>query len=169
MSGILSIARADAAERMRRFAFLVVVIAALYAGYLYVPDATAKYHTVMIYGHAGIYNSAFYGATIAALTGGFLAMFGFFLVRGAGERDAECGVDGIVAASPVRKATFVVGKWLSNAAVLWTVAGVSYVAAMAMEMLRNHTVAVNLAGYLSPFLFISVPAMAVVAAIAITF
>lgn len=169
MSAVLAIAGADAAERTRRFAFVVVIAAALYAGYLYVPEASSAYHTVIVHNHGGIYNSAFYGATIAALLDGFLSILGFFLVRGSIERDSECHVDGIVGASPVRKAAFVLGKWLSNAAVLWSVAGVAYVAAMAMEMIRSHSIAVDLLAYLMPYLLITVPAMAFVAAVAIVF
>ena len=67
MSAVLAIAGADAKERMRRFAFVVTIAAALYAGYLYVPGPQAPYHTVIINGHGGIYNSAFYAAAIAAL------------------------------------------------------------------------------------------------------
>ena len=169
MSVVLAIAGADAAERMRRFAFILTIAAALYAGYLYVPEANAAYHTVVIHGHTGIYNSAFYGATIAALTGGFLTLFGFFLVRGAVERDAECHVDAVVGASPVRKGIFVLSKWLSSAAVLWAVSGVSYLAAIVMQALRGQATHLDLLAYVIPYLLITVPAMAFVAAIATVF
>lgn len=169
MNAVWAIAGADAAERIRRFSFIVTIAAALYAGYLYVPEAAAAYHTVVINHHTGAYNSAFYGATIAALTSGFLTLFGFFLVRGAIERDVECHVDGIVGASPVRKATFVLSKWLSNAAVLWTVGGVAYLAAMVMQLLRGNVLQFDLFAYLMPFLLITVPAMAFVSAVATVF
>lgn len=169
MNAVLTIAGADAAERIRRFSFIVTSAAALWAGYIYVPGANSTYHTIVIKGHTGVYNSAFYGATIAALTGGFLALFGFFLVRGAIERDVDCHVDGIVGASPVRKSTFVVSKWLSNAAVLWAVGGFSYLAAMAMQVLRGNALQIEPFAYLIPYLFITVPAMAFVAAVAIAF
>ncbi len=169
MSAVLTIAGADAAERMRRFAFILTIAAALYAGYLYVPEASATYHTVVIHGHGGIYNSAFYGATIAALSGGFLTLFGFFLVRGAIERDAECHVDAMVAASRVRKSVFVLSKWLSSAAVLWAVAGLSYLAAMVMQILRGHSLQVDPLAYVGPYLLITMPAMGFVAAVATVF
>ena len=169
MNAILAIARADVAERMRRFTFILTIAAALYAGYLYVPEATSAYHTVVIHGHTGIFNSAFYGATIAALTSGFLTLLGFFIVRGAIERDVECHVDGIVAASPVRKRTFVLAKWLSNASVLWAIGGLSYLAAMAMQILRGQALQVDVAAFVMPYLLVTVPAMAFVAAIATVF
>ena len=169
MNAVLAIAGADAAERTRRFAFILTIAAALYAGYLYVPAANAAYHTVVIHGHTGIYNSAFYGATIAALTGGFLTLFGFFLVRGAVERDVECHVDAIVGASPVRRRVFVLSKWLSSAAVLWAVSGVSYLAAIAMQVIRAQTLHVDLLAYALPYVLITVPAMAFVAALATAF
>ncbi len=169
MSAVLAIARADVAERVRRFSFIITIAAALWAGYSYVPGVNSAYHTIVINGHTGVYNSAFYGAMIAALTGGFLALVGFFLVRGAVEREIECHIDGIVGASPVRKSTFVISKWLSNAAVLWAVGGVSYLAAMGMQALRGSALQVQPLEYLVPYLLITVPAMAFVAAIATAF
>lgn len=169
MNVVLAIAGADATERMRRFAFIITIAAALYAGYLYVPGAASAYHTVIIHGHTGIYNSAFYGATIAALTGGFLTLFGFFLVRGSVERDVECNVDAIVGASPVRKMTFVFSKWLSNAAVLWAVGGISYVAAIGMQIIRGDASHFDPLAYVMPYLLLTVPAMGFVAAVAVTF
>lgn len=169
MSAVLAIARADIAERIRRFSFIITIAAALWAGYIYVPGANFAYHTIVIDDHTGVYNSAFYGAMIAALTGGFLALVGFFLVRGAVEREVECHTDGIVGASPVRKSTFVLSKWLSNAAVLWAVGAVSYLAAMAMQALRGSGLQVQPLEYLVPYLLVTVPAMAFVAAIATAF
>ncbi len=92
MSAVLSIAGADAAERMRRFAFVVTIAAALYAGYLYVPDIHAGYATVAMNGHRGAYSSAYLAAAISILTSAFLGLIGFYLVRGALERDRTLDV-----------------------------------------------------------------------------
>lgn len=169
MNAILAIAGADAAERMRRFAFMVTIAAALYVGYLYVPSPTSSVHSIVIDNHTGIYNSAFYGASLATLTAGFLALIGFYLVRGSVERDVECHVDGMVAASPVRKATFVLGKWLSNVAVLCAIAAVTSLAVMAVQVLRGGAAQFDFLAYAMPYLLITVPGMAFVAAVAVAF
>ena len=169
MISTLGIAAADAAERTRRFAFLIAIAAALYAGYLYVPDVHSWYATVAIHGHRGIYDSAFLGAAIAILTSSFLGLIGFYIVRGSVERDPVLEVDGIVCASPVRRATFLFGKFLSNLAVLCAIAAISFAAAMVMQELRGQDRRLDLLAYAVPYLLVSVPAMAAVAAVAIAF
>ncbi len=117
MTAIPAIAGADMAERTRRFAFLVTLIVALYGGYLYVPDATAHYATVIIDGYRGIYNSAWMGCmTSDQLSAAFLTLFGFYLVRGAVERDRVLDTGDVVAATPVRNVTFLIGKFATASA-----------------------------------------------------
>lgn len=169
MSAVLSIAGADAAERMRRFSFVVTIAAALYAGYLYVPDIHAGYATVAMNGHRGAYSSAYLAAAISILTSAFLGLIGFYLVRGALERDRTLDVDGVVCASPVRRTTFVFGKFASNLATLCAIAGVSFLAAMCMQELRGEDRHFDIVAYLLPFAFISIPALAMVSALAIAF
>ena len=169
MISTLGIAAADAAERTRRFAFLIAIAAALYAGYLYVPDVHSWYATVAIHRHRGIYDSAFLGAAIAILTSSFLGLVGFYIVRGSVERDPTLEVDGIVCASPVRRATFLFGKFFSNLAVLCAIAAISFVAAMVMQELRGQDRRLDVFAYAVPFVLISVPAMAAIAAAAIAF
>jgi hypothetical protein len=169
VSAILAIAGADATERTRRFTFIVAMAAALYAGYLYVPDIHARYATVAMHGHRGIYNSAYLATAIALLTSSFLGLIGFFLVRGSVERDRNFDVDGIVCASPVRRTTFLFGKFLSNLVTLCAIAGISLIAAMFMQQVRGEDRHFDALAFVMPFLMITVPAMATVSAIAIAF
>lgn len=169
MNRILAIAGADAAERMRRFSFLLTVVATLYVGYLFTPDTHASYATIVIDRHRGLYNSAYLGAATAVLIGCFLSLFGFFLVRGSVERDVELDVSGMVTASPVHRMTFLFGKYLSNLTLLGTVAGITYVAAIIMQLLRGEDRHIDLLAFTLPFLAVSIPGMAVIAAISIVF
>lgn len=169
MSAILAIAGADAAERMRRFTFLIVVALALYAGYVYIPDAHAGYTTASINEHRGLYNSGYVGAATSLLTILFLSLVGFFFVRGSVERDWELHVDGAVASSPVSKITFLLGKWLSNVGVLLAVAALTVLASILMQLWHGEDRSFNLAAYAGPFALITLPAMAVVAALAVAF
>jgi hypothetical protein len=169
VSAVLAIAGADFLERVRRFTFLVTVAASLYAGYLWLPDPHAGYATVIIDDHRGLYTSAFMGYGTAILTATFLSLIGFFLVRGAVERDRDLHTDGIVGASPVGRFAFLTGKFLSNLFVLCTVAAIAFAAAMLMQLLRGEERSFDLLAYLAPFAFVTVPAMALVAAIAIAF
>jgi hypothetical protein len=169
MSAIPSIAGADMAERTRRFAFLVTLIVALYGGYLYVPDATAHYATVIIDGYRGIYNSAWMGCMTAQLSAAFLTLFGFYLVRGAAERDRVLDTGDVVAATPVRNVTFLIGKFASNVGVLAIIAALMYAAAAVMQVIRAEDRHLDPVAYLLPFVLITLPGLSFVAAIAIAF
>lgn len=164
MKRLLAIAGADATERTRRFAFLLTVAVTLYVGYLYFPDMHAGYATIVIGTYRGVYDSAYLGSAIAVLTVLFTSLFGFFLIRGSVGRDAELAVGDIVAASPVRRLTFLFGKFASNLAVLLAVAGISAIAAMIMQQIRAEDRHLDLLNYLVPFAVITLPAMAIVAA-----
>jgi len=169
MNAVLAIAGADAAERTRRFAFLLTIVAALYGAYLYVPDASARYVTVEIGNYRGIYDSAWMGSMAALLSVSFLTLFGFFLARGAVERDHELDVDAIVAATPVRKLTFLLGKFASNLAVLVAIGLIMVVGVAAMQFLRGEDRHIDVLAYLLPFAIVVLPGLAVVAAIALFF
>jgi hypothetical protein len=166
---ILAIAGADATERTRRFTFVVAMAAALYAGYLYVPDIHAHYATVAMHGHRGVYNSAYLATAIALLTSSFLGLIGFFLVRGSVERDRTFDVDGVVCASPVRRTTFLFGKFASNLVTLCAIAGISLIAAIFMQQVRGEDRHFDALAFVMPFLLITVPAMAMVSAVAVAF
>jgi hypothetical protein len=163
---LLAIARADADERTRRFAFILTIVVALYGAYLYVPDLHAPYLTISFDGHRGAYNSAWMGLMTAVLSCSFLSLIGFYLVRGSLQRDRELGTDGIVASTPVGKLPFVLGKWLSNTVVLVVICAIMFAAAMVMQLIRGEDRHIDLSAYLVPFALIVAPGMAFVSAIA---
>lgn len=169
MSGVLAIAGADLGERVRRFTFLFMLAAALYAGYLWVPAPGAGYAAVVVNGHRGLYTSAFLGYATTMLVVVFMSLLGFFFVRGSIERDREFDVDGIVCASPVTRLQFVLGKFLSNFGVLLAISALVMLAAMLMQFLRAEDLRIDPMSYAVPFICIAVPTMAVVAALAVAF
>lgn len=169
MSAMLAIAGADVAERTRRFAFLLTIAAALYAGYVYIPDVHAGYSTVVIQAHRGLYTSAYVAVAATLLSNMFISLVGFFLIRGAVERDRELKVDGLVCASPVKRMTFIAGKFLSNLAVLLTIGALSLVAAMVMQELRGESRHIDVLAYALPYLGYTLPLSALVSALAIAF
>ena len=81
--------RADFLERVRRFSFLLTLGVILLGGYLLVPPAGASYmvglHPVelktLTY-YRGVYNSAWVGSIVAAMTAWLLSLLGFYLVKG---------------------------------------------------------------------------------------
>ena len=168
--------RADFLERVRRFSFLLTLGAILLGGYLLVPPAGASYmvglHPVEVNTWAyyrGVYNSAWVGSIVAAMTAGLLSLLGFYLVKGAIERDRQTGVGQLIAASPLNKPLYILGKWLSNVAVLAAMVGTMAVAAGAMQLVRGEEAHLKLGELLAPFLWLTLPPLVLVAALAILF
>jgi hypothetical protein len=168
--------RADFWERVRRFSFLLTLGVTLLGGYLLVPPAGASYmvglHPVelrtLTY-YRGVYNSAWVGSIVAAMTAWLLSLLGFYLVKGSIERDRQTGVWQLIAASPLSKTLYIVGKWLSNAAVLVAIVGTMALAAGAMQLLRGEEMNLQLGDLLAPFLWLTLPPLILVAALAILF
>lgn len=138
-------------------------------GYSYVPPADANYLTLNLDGHRGVYNSAWIGAMVAIAASLTLSLAGFYLVKETIKRDEETGVGQILAATPLGKPVYTVGKALSNFAVLAVMVGVLAIVAGVMQLIRGEESHINFWKLLAPFLFIGLPTMALVAALAVLF
>ncbi len=86
----------------------------------------------------------------------YLALVSFYVVKGTIGRDIETGVGQIIASTPVGKPTYVLGKWLSNFAVLSVIVFVLIVSAGVMQFVRGEELSLDVWALLGPFL-ISVP------------
>jgi hypothetical protein len=166
---VLAVARADFLERVRRHAFVVTMGLTIYGGYLFLPPNFSPYATLRFDSYRGLYNSAWVGTVTAMLTATWLALAGFYLVKNAVERDRRSGVGAILAATPMTRLGYVLGKALSNFAVLGSIVLMVIVAAGAMQVLRGEDPRLDLFRLLMPFFALTLPAMAVVAAVAVLF
>ena len=166
---LLAIARADFRERVRRYGFLVTVGFTVLAAYAFLPPNHSRYATLQFGGHRGIYNSAYVGCLVAMLTTVFLSLAGFYVVKNAVERDRHTGVGAILAGTPITRLQYVLGKALSNLAVLATMAAVVTVASAAMQLLRGEDSRIDPWQLLAPSLILTLPALAVVAAVGVLF
>lgn len=163
------IARADFLERIRQYAFLVILGLTLLAAYFFVPPAEAAYVTLDLDGYRGIYNSAWIGSSVAISTTLLLSLLGFYLVKNSIERDETTGVGQIIASSSVKKLYYLLGKWISNFAVLSVITVAVMAASLIMQWVRGEERAIEWWPLLSPFLFLTLPFMSVVAALAVGF
>src|SRR5262245_32304718 len=161
--------RADYLERVRRHSFLVTLGLTAYFAYLSLPPNPSPYTTLDIAGHRGIYNSAWVGCQVALMTSAFLSIAGFYLVKNAIERDRLTGVGQILAATPITKGLYTLGKWASNLAVLATMVATLAVCAIGMQLLRGEDRRIDLTAVFVPFVVVTMPAMAVTAAFAVIF
>jgi len=163
------LARADFLQRTRSYGFLITLGLTLYVAYIFIPPNHSSYATLAISGHRGVYNSAYLGSLMALLISPFLSLAGFYLVKNCMDRDVQTRVGQILAATSVTKPLYTLGKALSNFAVLAVIVGVMAVVGCVMQFVRHEDVAIQVGQLLAPLVFVSLPVMAVVAALAILF
>ena len=166
---LFHVIRADFLERVRRQGFLITLGATLWAAYIFLPPNGAKYVTLQVAHHRGLYGSAWVGAAIALLASPFLSLFGFYLVKNTIERDRLTGVGQILATTPLPKWLYTLGKALSNFAVLATLTGLLGVGAIGMQLLRAEDMHIDLVAIFAPLAVVTLPALLVVSALAVLF
>ncbi len=162
---IYHLARADFLERVRRYSFLIMLGLAAFLGY----QVAAGNMTVRLDEYRGEFNSAWVGSIMSLIATFFFGWFGFYLVKGSIGRDRETGVGQIMAATPLSRPVYTFGKWASNFAVLMAMTLVLAIAAIGIQLLAGENLQLDLPAMFAPFLFIAMPMMALVAALAVLF
>jgi hypothetical protein len=99
----------------------------------------------------------------------FVSLVGFYIVKNAVDRDRQTRVGEILAGTPLTKVSYLLGKFLSNFAVLVSMIVVLALAAVAMQLLAAEDRTFHAWALLSPFLLLALPAMAMTAAMALFF
>ncbi len=172
MKGLLvlyHIVRADLYERFRRYNVLIIIGLTIFLTILYLPPQGVGRLSFNVGGHRGVYNSAWVGATVTLLTVIFMSLPGFYLVKNAISRDERSGVGQIIASTSLSKFQYIFGKVISNWVFLAATAGVALLSAMGIQVMRGEALRISLFGYLLPYLLLTLPMMAVVAAVAVLF
>jgi len=164
---VYSLMVADFLERVRRYSFLIVVLVTVYAGYSFLPPLGASYTALVIGGCRGFYNSPWVGTVFGMVATLTLSLVGFFLVKGAIERDHDTRVGQILAATQLDRVSYVMGKWLSNVAVLALVLVVLSVMAPVMQLIRGEDTHIDLWALWAPIWLMGLPTSAIVAACAV--
>jgi ABC-type transport system involved in multi-copper enzyme maturation permease subunit len=158
-------ARADFLERTRGYAFLVTLCLVIFLGY----SVNNGQIILRLDDYRGVFNSAWVGSMMSLVITTFLSLFGFYVVKNSIERDQRTGVGQIMATTPLTRTQYVVGKWLSNFAVLGVLVGILCVGSVIMQLLYREVPQIDLWALLAPMLFISLPMMALCAALAVVF
>jgi hypothetical protein len=162
--------RADFLERVRSYGFLGLLLFSVFFTYLFIPEINdVQIAGLQLGGYRATYNSAWIGAMTTLLMGEFFLLFSFYLLRGSIERDRLTGVGQIIAATPITRIKYTIGKWLSNVTVASTMTLAIIAAAILLQLLRAEDTHINLWQLASPFLIVLFPALAVIAATAVLF
>lgn len=162
---VFAMLKADFLERTRRRSFLVTLCLILYIGYA----VNTGQILIKLDTYRGVYNSAWVGSLMAVVITFFLGLTGFFLVKNTIERDERSGVGQILATTPLTRPQYVLGKWLSNLAVLSALVAILALAAVCMQLLQREAAHIDAWALLAPPLLIALPMMALVAALAVLF
>jgi len=162
---VYALARADFLERVRRYSYLVTLLFAVYLGYA----AGTGQISLRLGDYRGVYTSAWIGAMVSLVATTFLSLVGFYIVKNAIDRDRRTGVGEILATTPLSRISYLLGKFFSNLAVLMSMVAVLAVAAVAIQIFAAEDRAFHAGGLLLPFLFLTTPAMALTAALALGF
>jgi hypothetical protein len=163
------IVRADFYERFRRYNVLIVIGLTIFLTTLYLPPQGVGRLSFNVGGYRGIYNSAWVGATVTILTVIFISLPGFYLVKNAISRDEQTGVGQIIATTSLSKFQYIFGKVISNWVFLAATAGVAMLSAVGIQLIRGEILKISLSGYLLPYFLLTLPMMALVAAVAVLF
>jgi hypothetical protein len=159
----------DFRERSRRIGFLVMLVAGVWSAHIFLPPNHAKYSTLQILEHRADYGSAYVGTLVAIMATVFYGFAGFYLVKDAIDRDRQTRVGAVLAATRLSKPAYTLAKALSNFLVLASLAGVLAVSAGVLQMVRGEDRAFDLIALLTPFVWISLPYLALIASIAVLF
>ena len=164
---------AEVRVRMRSVATLVALLAAFAGAILWIPDPAGRASSLswrLPDGRvqAPIYDTAYIGFAASALMAILVALGGFYLVAGSVRRDRESGVGAILAATPLSSARYLLGKFAASAAYLSVVAVLALTAGVT-AWLRFGKGPFDPFAFFVPFLLLSLPAVAITAALALLF
>lgn len=162
---IYHLARADFLERVRRYSFLIMLGLVAFLGY----QTAVGNITMRLDQYRGEFNSAWVGSMMALISSFFLGWFGFYLVKGSVTRDRETGVGQIMATTPLTRILYMFGKFISNFSVLVAMNLILAITAIGIQLIAGESTQINILTMFAPFLFITLPVMALVAATAVLF
>ncbi len=162
---IYHVARADFLERTRSYGFLLTLAAMA----LIVYQTAQGNVTLQVDRYRGIFNSAWLGAMMALITSVLLSLVGLYLVKNTVARDERTRVGQILAATPVTNLAYTVGKALSNFAVLVAMLVVLALGAALLQFTAGESRDFQAWPFVAPMIFIALPSLAFIAALAILF
>jgi hypothetical protein len=159
------LARADFFERTRRYSFLVMLGLVLWLGYVV---GSGQFRITVGPNYAGVINSAWVGTTMAVTTSFLLGLVGFYIVKGSVDRDYTTGVGQIMATTPMSRRLYMLGKWLSNYAVLGITVVIVALAGIGMNLWFGHG-GLDIVALVAPLVLIGLPWLGFIATLAVLF
>ncbi|MFI5174087.1 MAG: hypothetical protein ACHQKY_04465 [Terriglobia bacterium] len=161
---LFSLARADFLERARRSSYLLTLGFSIYlAVVVYTGKIVLKLNE-----YRGVPESTWFAASMQLVCIIFISLFGFYIVKNGIERDEQTRVGRILAATPLSKPLYTVGKTISNFFVLASMVLVLTSASVLMPLLQDRA-ETDYGVLIFPFLFVALPCMSFVGSLAVFF
>lgn len=165
---IYHIAKADFLERVRSYNFLIALGICIFMIYSFVPPLDAGYRIVTLGNYRGFYNSAWIGIMVAMCTP-FFTLVNFYVVNYSVKRDIDTGVGQIIATTRISRLQYLIGKLLSNFSVLLLITALIAIMSIVMFYVRGESPQIEIGKLLLPLFIFLVPAMFIIASLALFF
>jgi hypothetical protein len=160
---------ADLRQRLRAPRTWVVVIGLAALMWWCFPAFETHYLTVSIDGMRGRYSSAWIGMIEALIYSASLSLFGFFLVRGTLVRDFETRAWQLLVATTMSRGAYLFAKWLSHMLLFALVVGAGLGLGLVAQWVRAEDRHLDLVELAKPALLLTMPTLALTAALAVWF
>jgi ABC-type transport system involved in multi-copper enzyme maturation permease subunit len=163
-----AIVSTDLRLRWRRTSTIVTLLLMIVIAYGVVPDFHTGSTVMAIEGHRAVYNSAALSIATAMFASFFLGLFGFYLVSNALQRDLETRTGYVIAATPIRNAEYLAGKFAGNLLFLATLLAVYLAGVLLMHLLRGEA-PIEPWTYFSTYALLAVPVLVFVSVFGLLF
>ncbi|MFN7976279.1 MAG: ABC transporter permease subunit [Acidobacteriota bacterium] len=173
MTAVLAQVRAEVVSRLRSPATLVALLLVFAGSTLWIPDPRSNASSLswtLPDGRvqAPLYDAAYIGFASTTLVAIFVPLVGFYLVAGSVRRDRECGVGAILAATPLSKSAYLLGKGAAHTVYLLAVSGLAALAGL-LAFWRFGEGPFSAWRFLAPFVLLGLPTIVTTAALAVLF
>jgi hypothetical protein len=161
---------ADLRQRSRSLRFWATILAFAIATWWFLPPIEAGYATLTLSDNSrGYYSSAWVGMTLAMIYGSLLSLAGFYLVRGTIVRDIDTRIWQLLMATPMTRAGYLLAKWCSHMTVFAVIVFSGIAVALAMQWFVGEDRSLRPWEMAKPVLLLSMPGLAITAALAVWF
>ncbi len=169
LRAVAAVLVADLRQRLRAPRTWLVIVALAALMWWCFPAAELDYLTVSVGGMRGRYSSAWIGMIVALIYSTSLSLAGFYLVRGTLVRDFETRTWQLLVATTMSRGAYLFAKWLSHIVLFLLVLAAGLALGLVVQWLRAEDRHVDLLELVKPVLLVTLPSLALTAALAVWF
>ncbi len=167
MKQIWTIVWYDYLQRIRSYRFLIIICVSLAIASTFLPGPEDGYSTIRIGDYVGNNNSAWVAYVTAIMASAFVSWIGYYLINSSIRIDQETKVGIIVSASSITNFQYLLSKYVANILILLTVVMMVLLVSIVEFFAFGNTYSFEISQFLWAYLFIPIPSIILVAAIAV--